>query len=97
MTAPQRRRRPAALPDPPPPAPYGVGFDWKDHRVSYRGPAGRCQHCGRPALMENDFGEPEHKICAEGAAVRDRGEDAVRAELVLHYTKHKHTAKDGVR
>lgn len=94
MTA---RRRPAVLPDPPPPAPYGVGFDWSHHKVAWSRPEGRCQHCGRSALMTNESGDPEHKVCAEGAAVAQRGEAAVRTELALYYASRKGKGRDGSR
>lgn len=96
MTTPLRRRRPAQLPEAPPPAPHHVGFVWRDHRVAWR-PEGRCRHCGRPAFMTNENGDPEHKVCAEGAAVRDWGLKRVEADIARWFELHKKAMREGAR
>jgi len=47
--------------------------------------------------MTNESGDPEHKVCAEGAAVAQRGEAAVRTELALYYASRKGKGRDGSR
>jgi hypothetical protein len=38
---------------------WGKGFHW-----NYR--PHRCIHCGQPALLKDDAGQPAHKTCTEG-------------------------------
>lgn len=64
--------------------------------MAYR-PEGRCPHCGWPAFMRNEAGKAEHKVCAEGAAVRDRGLAQVLAETARWFELHKKARREGAR